>query len=259
MTRPYDRVLAFAVVLAGLAFGAGMAGADPDAPASRQAIAAYREALSDWQSGRQQKAISGFARAAELAPRWGAPNARLGLIYQLQGHEAEARAQYAVTQEASLGEPRQVTEDETKLRALLIANEAYTVYLINASRLAQGLAPLAPDATLGIVARRHSEEMRDKHYFSHDSPTPKLRTCQDRFNAVFGYRPRLIGENVARRWGSLFCLTEEKILGTHNDLMTSPGHRRNILLDSIEWLGVGLAVNANGDYWLTEVFVEPGR
>jgi len=259
MTSSRSRSLAALLMVALVLVGAGAVGAESKPPASQAAVAAYREALSDWQAGHPQQALTGFERAAQLAPHWGAPNARLGVIHQLQGREAEAREQYALTQEASLDGPTPSAEDEAKLRPLILANEAYTVYLVNAARLQQGLLPLAPDPTLGIVARRHSEEMRDRRYFSHQSPTPGLTTCQDRFLAVFGYRPRLIGENVARRWGSLFCLTEEKILGTHNDLMTSPGHRHNILLEEIEWLGVGIAANANGDYWLTEVFVEPGR
>jgi uncharacterized protein YkwD len=259
MTRPHSRSLMAPLVITFLLVGVTIARAESDPPASKAAIAAYREALSDWQAGHQQQAISGFSRAAQLAPRWGAPNARLGVIHQLQGREIEAREQYALTQAASLDSPTPPSEEEAKLRVLMIANEAYVIYLINAARLQQGLTPLAPDPTLGIVARRHSEEMRDQQYFSHQSPTPGLTTCQDRFRAVFGYKPRLIGENVARRWGSLFCLTEEKILGTHNDLMASPGHRQNILLAEVQWLGVGLAANTNGDYWLTEVFVEPGR
>jgi len=249
--------LALPAVLLALAGGAVQA--DKDAPASQEAIAAYREALSDWQAGHQDEAISGFAKAAQLAPRWGAPNARLGVIYQLQQRETEARKQYALTQAASLDATPPPSGTDAKLHDLILTCEAYTVYLVNQARLQNGLTTLVPDPTLGIVARRHSEEMRDKNYFGHDSPTPGLATCQDRFRAVFGYRPRLIGENVARRWGTLFCLTEERIAGTHSDFMNSQGHRHNILLDSIEWLGVGIAANANGDYWVTEVFVEPGR
>ncbi len=253
--RPVPVLLMAALV----AVGDRAAADSDDLPASRAAIAAYREALSEWEAGHQQQAVSGFNKAAELAPRWGAPNARLGVIYQLQNREAEARAQYALAQAASMGEPRQLSDEAAKLRALVISNEAYTIYLINTARLEQGVPVVVPDPTVDRVARRHSEEMRDKNYFSHNSPTPGLTTCQDRFRAVFGYKPRLIGENVARRWGTLFSLSEEKILATHHDLLSSPGHRQNMLCPTVQWLGVGLAVNTNGDYWLTEVFVEPGR
>ncbi|MGE5531729.1 MAG: CAP domain-containing protein [Bacteroidota bacterium] len=41
--------------------------------------------------------------------------------------------------------------------------------------------------------------------------------------------------------------------------MASTGHRHNIMYPTFEWLGVGIAANANGDYWITQVFVESGR
>lgn len=250
--------LRLVVPLLALIIAAGQAGADK-APACQEAMKAYQAALADWKAGHQQDAIAGFLKAAELAPTWGAPNARLGVIYQLQKREQDARQQYALTQAASLSATPPDSGSDARLRDLIITCEAVTIYLLNQSRLDNGLPVIVPDPTLNLVARRHSDEMRDKNYFSHESPTPGLTSCQDRFRAVFGYRPRLIGENIARRWGTLFCLSEERIAGSHTDLMNSPGHRHNILLDSIEWLGVGISANANGDYWLTEVFVEPGR
>lgn len=231
-----------------------------DGAVCAEATVAYQGAVSKCQAGDAAGAEAGFRRAAELAPDWGAPNAQLGVLYQSQGKATEAREQYALVQTASFaGEAGAAGDDTAELRRLLIDNEAYLLYLINAARLQSGQPILVPDPTVGRVARRHSEEMRDKNYFDHNSPTPGLTNCQDRFRAVFGYKPRLVGENVARRWGSLYSLRAEKILQSHNDLMKSPGHRSNVLHPSFEWLGVGIAANANGDYWITEVFVESGR
>lgn len=248
-----------AILLAVVLTVSSVLAADTNPPASQEAVAAYREALTDWEAGRQDQAISGFRHAADLAPDWGAPNARLGVIYQLQGQETESRAQYALAQTASMPKPGQLCDEELKLRKLIIDGEAQLIYLTNAARLENGLPVVVPDPTVDVVARRHSEEMRDKNYFSHESPTQGMTSCQDRFRAVFGYKPRLIAENVARRWGSMFCLCEEKLLDTHHDLMNSPGHRHNILYPTVEWLGLGIAANSNGDYWVTEVFVQPGR
>lgn len=246
--------LLLAVALAYCAVAQGRPADDP--PASREAVAAYREALSQWEAGRPQAAVSGFTRAVQLAPAWGAPHARLGVVHQLAKRETEARQEYALAQAPAL-EPAQRNDPNAEL---LQTGEALLIYLINDTRMQQGLPVLVPDATVGVVARRHSEEMRDKSYFEHTSPTPRLTTCQDRFFAIFGYRPRLIAENLARRWGrGIFCLSEPKVRGTHVDLMNSPGHRHNILYPSVTWIGVGMAANANGDYWVTEVFVEPGR
>ena len=237
-----------------------MAASDPTSQAPAEAVAAYRQGLDRWEARQQQGAAAAFLRAAELAPRWGAPYARLGVICQLQGKEQEARERYLQVQDISLGPTGNMSEAQAHLRGLIVCNEAYVTFLINAARLENGQQALVPDPTMGIVARRHSEEMRDRSYFSHTSPTPGLSGCQDRFNAVFGYRPRLIGENIARRWGvGMYCLTEPKVHESHVDLMNSEGHRANILHPDFEWVGVGLAANDKGDYWITEEFVLPGR
>ena len=236
------------------------ASAAADTSASQEALAAYKEALAKWEAGRAVEAEQGFRRAAEIAPRWGAPNARLGAIYQLQGKEQEARAQYALTQAVSFGDDGdRLSGLAASQRTDMVALEALIVYLVNNARLAEGQPMLVPDPTVAIVARRHSEEMRDKNYFDHNSPTRGLTTAQDRFLAVFGYKPRCVGENVSRRWGTLYSLCEDKMRKTHLDLMNSPGHRHNILYPSFEWLGVGIAANTQGDYWMTEVFVEDLR
>lgn len=249
------RTLCLTIVLS-ILVGAQVLPALADTPASAEAVSAYQQALTKFNAGDQAGAEQGFKHAAALAPHWGAPNARLGVVYQLQGKEEQAREQYALTQTVSF--PEDCQRDE-KTRALLIANEAYLIYLVNAARLDDGQSILVPDPTMAVVARLHSDEMRDKSYFDHISPTPGLSNCQDRFKAIFGYKPRMIGENISRRWGTLYSLCAGKVLQSHYDLMASPGHRKNILYPTFEWLGMGISVNANGDYWITEVFVQNGR
>lgn len=252
--RAFSFALGFCLLLAGHALPLSA-----DSNASAAAVSAYQDALAKLKAGDQTAAEKGFKHAAELAPHWGAPNGQLGVMYQLQGQEEQAREQYALTQAASFGQEECLDAAAAKVRTQLIANEAYIVYLVNAARLDDGKQILVPDPTMGVVARLHSDEMRDKSYFEHISPTPGLTNCQDRFKAVCGYKPRLIGENISRRWGTLYSLCPAKILQSHYDLMASPGHRKNILYPTFEWLGVGISVNANGDYWFTEVFVESGR
>ena len=38
------------------------------------------------------------------------------------------------------------------------------------------------------------------------------------------------------------------------DLLKSPRHRDSILWDKVQEVGVGIAVNEHGDYWITEMF-----
>ncbi|MCK4324786.1 MAG: hypothetical protein KAW89_09670, partial [Armatimonadetes bacterium] len=63
----------------------------------------------------------------------------------------------------------------------------------------------------------------------------------------------LIAENVARRWGTGDLLTPEKMRKTHHGFLSKTSHRRNLLLASVERLGVGIAVDDEGNYWVTEL------
>jgi uncharacterized protein YkwD len=227
---------------------------------SDRAWESFQAADKALQAGRSEAAERGFLEAAEIAPLWGLPNGRLAVMYHLQGCTDRAMEQYQAVQAASVGgwHAEGLTEEQQKLREEIIRQEAYATYLVNNARRGVGLNMLYPDPLVAMVARAHSVEMRDCNYFSHDSPTPGRCNVQERFVWSFGYKPRCVGENLARRWGTNFLLTSEKILATHNDLMASHGHRENILYPTMQWIGVGLAATAKGDYWITEVFVEPG-
>jgi uncharacterized protein YkwD len=133
--------------------------------------------------------------------------------------------------------------------------ELQVLELINQERKRRGVPPLKLSSKLSRVARTHSEEMRDKGYMGHISPVSRHSTPRKRFRRVFGYEPYLIGENVARRAGPQWCLTAERIGKTHQGLMGSRHHRDNILRPEFRHVGIGIAVNEGGHYWVTEVFV----
>src|SRR5690606_22274952 len=89
--------------------------------------------------------------------------------------------------------------------------------LVNAERASAGLSPLEPDPALVPVARAHSKDMFARGYFSHYSPegedlTDRLREYEVRFLTA--------GENLA---------LAPTLVGAHQGLMRSPGHRANIL------------------------------
>ena len=128
--------------------------------------------------------------------------------------------------------------------------------IVNAERASKNLPRLAFDEGMASVARAHSAEMRDKKYFAHQSPTPALRDPLDRYVAGLGKTPRLVAENVYRAWGGRSFLTERDIRDAHEALMKSPGHRANILLQGPTKIGIGLAANATGDIWLTQIFAK---
>ncbi len=141
--------------------------------------------------------------------------------------------------------------------ARVLRLEKLMLQIVNNERAGKKLAPLAWDETMASVARAHSAEMRDKKYFAHESPTPSLKDPLDRYIAGVGKTPRLVAENVFRAWGSRSFLSDSDIRDAHKSLMDSPGHRSNILLDGATKLGIGIAANASGDIWITQLFARP--
>lgn len=131
------------------------------------------------------------------------------------------------------------------------ADERKFLLLVNEERRARGIAPLAYNAGLRDVARTHSREMAAKRYFAHESPTPGLRTPMDRYLRSLSRQPQylLVGEN-------LFYSSATGVERGHKALMDSPGHRRNLLDPRYDAIGVGTYVNADGEYWVTQMFMK---
>lgn len=127
---------------------------------------------------------------------------------------------------------------------------------VNATRTKNGLKPLVLDSTLSEIARAHSAEMRDLKYFAHESPTASRRTPLDRYRQGTGQRPRFVAENVYRSWGGRQQISDEQAKRAHDSLMNSPGHRANILHGMPTRIGIGFVANANGDLWVTQMFVK---
>ncbi|HEY0074626.1 MAG TPA: CAP domain-containing protein [Abditibacteriaceae bacterium] len=129
--------------------------------------------------------------------------------------------------------------------------------MINAERAKAGLGELKWNDDLANVSRAHAAEMRDKNYFSHDSPTRGLTTHLDRYRAAGHAAPRVIAENIFRAWGSPKQVDLSDVQKGHEALMNSPGHRANILYRDVTNIGIGIAVSAKGDLWITQMFLRP--
>jgi uncharacterized protein YkwD len=106
--------------------------------------------------------------------------------------------------------------------------EARMLELVNKERVAAGLKPLAPDPELTEVARRHSADMFARGYFAHD--TPEGRDPFDRMREA-NVRFLTAGENLA---------LAPTVQVAHRGLMTSPGHRANILQPQFGRVGIGI-------------------
>ncbi len=134
--------------------------------------------------------------------------------------------------------------------AVMTADEMRYIELTNKERAARGLSQLVVDPLLVEVGREHSREMAEKNYFSHTSPTTSLKTPLDRYLAAETHRPAwaLVGENL------FYCSIVDVDRG-HTAFMNSPGHRENILEPRYERMGVGIYVNARGEFYVTEMFL----
>lgn len=117
--------------------------------------------------------------------------------------------------------------------------EEQVVALVNKQRAANGLQPLTLSTSLSNAARAKSQDMHDKHYFAHESPT--YGSPFDMLKS-FGISYRSAGENIAMGYA-----TPEAVM---NAWMNSSGHRANILNASYTQIGVGYV--ADGNYWTQE-------
>ncbi|KNY30033.1 Sporulation uncharacterized protein YkwD [Pseudobacteroides cellulosolvens ATCC 35603 = DSM 2933] len=126
------------------------------------------------------------------------------------------------------------------------AYEDEVLRLVNVERAKNGLPALKSDWQLSRVARYKSQDMVNKGYFSHTSPT---YGSPFKMMESFGIRFSAAGENIA--YGQR---TPAEVM---NGWMNSPGHRANILSPSFTHIGVGLAKTSSGvNYW-TQMFMKP--
>ena len=119
--------------------------------------------------------------------------------------------------------------------------EEQVVDLVNEVRVQNGLQKLSANWQLSRVARYKSQDMHDKKYFSHTSPT-----YGSPFDMIksFNITYRSAGENIAQGYK-----TPQAVM---NGWMNSSGHRANILNASYTEIGVGYV--ADGNYW-TQMFI----
>jgi len=217
-------------------------------------------------AGSPNPPLDDASRAAKALSSWPDAQILLGYCHELAGHRAEAVSAYrnalhfapadlhAIEALVNLGYLpavpgiRGTDTDAADLEQLVVD-------LINEERARVGLPRLTVNQTLVKLARLHSAEMRDLQYFSHESPTPELRGLRQRYDQLAHDRPRILGENVSRRYGWPSMLTAANVRLSHAGLMQSPPHRANMLNPEFGEIGVGFAINDRGDYWITEVFM----
>lgn len=147
-----------------------------------------------------------------------------------------------------IGNPSQIYPGQ-KLNIPSIDNvktlEQQVIELVNQQRAYSGLPALKCNWEVCRVARYKSQDMIDKQYFAHQSPT-----YGSPFNMMesFGIRFSAGGENIA--YGQK---TPQDVM---NSWMNSPGHRSNILNPTYNQIGVGVAKASNGTFYWTQMFIK---
>ncbi len=123
--------------------------------------------------------------------------------------------------------------------------ERRMVELMNASRVAGGLVPLAVDARVVETARRHSAAEATVRYVYHDGPDG---TAKARNTAACG--TGWYGENTGKVWNG-------DVDALHAEFMSEPwepiNHRTNIMDPAFRRVGVGAARGPDALY-MTMVF-----
>ena len=124
------------------------------------------------------------------------------------------------------------------------AYQQEVVNLVNKERAKYGLSALKSNSSLANVATIKSQDMVNKNYFDHTSPT-----YGSPFDMMkqFGISYRTAGENIAKGQK-----TPQEVVTAW---MNSEGHRKNILNPNFTNLGVGIAKDSKGTTYWTQMFI----
>lgn len=114
--------------------------------------------------------------------------------------------------------------------------------LLNCERITQSIPPLACDLRLVWIGRQHASDMAQRNFFGHVNPdgVDPFRRLEAR-GVDFG----AAGENLAR---------QHSVLDAHLAWMDSSLHRRNILTETFDFVGIGV-VRYGHQLLLSEAFV----
>jgi uncharacterized protein YkwD len=123
------------------------------------------------------------------------------------------------------------------------AAEQHTIDLINAERVAAGVAPLLRDETLVGIARARVADMVARGYTGHDDPVTGEQLARNMIRAA-GYTSSYLGEN----WYGSIQAPPGLVDTVMAWFMTDPPHAQNIL--SPNYAGVGVGIAFNGQQWL---------
>ena len=123
--------------------------------------------------------------------------------------------------------------------------ERSVVQQINQYRQQKGLGALRTNSTITQQARRHSQNMASSGILSHDGFDGRVAAI----NKTIRYRSA--AENVAYNAGF-----SNPVAQAVTGWLNSPGHLENIV-GNYSLTGVGVAKNSRGEYYFTQIFIQP--
>lgn len=136
------------------------------------------------------------------------------------------------------------SNDNQNTSGSFLSFQEEVVRLVNVERTKRGLSELSFNNQLSNVATLKSQDMINKNYFSHTSPTyGSPFDMMKQFNISY----KTAGENIAKGQK-----TPEEVV---NAWMNSQGHRENILSTNFTDIGVGVAKSSDGTLYWTQMFI----
>ena len=133
------------------------------------------------------------------------------------------------------------TTNSTSLKALEQSINAQ----VNQYRQSRNLPPLTLDSRISEQARAHSQAMaNDSVPFSHEGFDQRVKAI------ARSIRYAAAAENIAYNQG-YSDPGEQAVQGW----IKSPGHQKNMVGD-YDLTGIGVAKNANGEYYFTQIFIK---
>jgi uncharacterized protein YkwD len=140
--------------------------------------------------------------------------------------------------------PLALADGKDDSKDIKLSEDEQTIFdLTNKAREEEKLPPLKLNPLLTRIARAHSANMAKQGKLSHelDGKNPSQRMKDAGYAASWG------GENVADNDG-------DTATSTFQMWMESKAHKENILKDKYKEIGVGVARNAKGKVYYTQVF-----
>ncbi len=137
-----------------------------------------------------------------------------------------------------------VSEPQDPLENInLSADRRILLSMVNSSRAKAGLTKVELNDNLNALAQFRASDMQERNYFAHTDPDGKDANDYRVEHAV----KTGVFENIAM---------DINLSLAHNGLMRSPIHRRNILNENWQEVGIGLAKRESGEIIVVELFSE---